>query len=272
MNTKKLVESLDLISQSIPPSGPSQTLSQIQFSADGLSLIVSVKGYNTTMRDYLLFYQLSSNSNMLSSSPIVQTPPNGILPFSMTLVGTNGLLVTDPGAQDVLTQTYSSTSGTVTNSVLTSINASVAGALCWSTYSPTIGNYYVIAAAPAAFVELNLNLSSNSNPVQIIKYYPLANNTDALETTVVTLAGMDYLYIIDTTAQAINSYRLNGPGNAAFSQVVSVPQTNMTNIPKIAEIAANVQMRAASNMFYRTTIMFWLIVIFTYCYNVYGMN
>ena len=45
-------------------------------------------------------------------------------------------------------------------------------------------------------MELNLNISSTTNPVQIIEYYQLANNTGALETTIVTLEGKDFLYLI----------------------------------------------------------------------------
>ena len=78
----------------------------------------------------------------------------------------------------------------------TYINESMAGALCWSRYSPVIGNYYVIGASTATIVELNLNISSTTNPVQIIEYYQLANNTGALETTIVTLEGKDFLYLI----------------------------------------------------------------------------
>jgi hypothetical protein len=256
------------ISQSTPPTGPPETLSEILFSADGLSLIISYKGYNATLRGFLLFYQLTNNAATLSMNPTMQIPSSAILPFSMTLVGANGLLITDPGAQGVLTQNYSSTSGNITNSVFTPINASIAGALCWSTYSPTVGNYYVISAANSTIVELNLNLSSNSSPVQIIKYYPISNNPGALETTVVTLSGIDYLYVIGTTVQEINSYRLNAAGNASFNGAFMVQQGNMPSMQKIAGIAAYVQpySSSASGFFQTTTIMFWSIAIFFYVY------
>ncbi len=229
------------ISQTVPPTGVPNTFSEILFSADDLALIISVKGLDEISRGYLLFYQLTNNGAVLSSTPTLQTPPNGIFPFSMTLVGNNGLLVTDPGARGVLTQNYSSTSGTITNSILTPIDASIAGALCWSTYSSVTGNYYVIGLSPAAIVELNLDLSSTVNPVKIIRYYPLPKNTGALETTVVTLAGIDYLYVIGTTAQVINSYRLSTPGGAVVNGVTVVREGTVTNIPKIAGLAAYVQ-------------------------------
>ncbi|CAF3232927.1 unnamed protein product [Rotaria socialis] len=228
------------ISQSVPPSGPRGTMSEILFSADNRSLIVAVKGYNSTMPGYLLFY-LFSDLYTLAMNPIQQIPTNGILPFSMTLVSSNGLLVTDPGPNGVLTMNYTPTNGSISNSMLTPINSTLAGALCWSTYSSMTGSYYVIGANPAAIVELRLNLSSMSTPVKILQYYSLPNNIGALETTVVNVSGTDYLFVIGTTAHAISSYRLNGPGSATFIGVFTVQQGNVTTIPKLAGVAAFIQ-------------------------------
>ncbi|CAF5215985.1 unnamed protein product [Rotaria magnacalcarata] len=159
----------------------------------------------------------------------------------MTLVGTNGLLVTDPGPNGVLTMNYMPTNGTISNSMLTPINSTIAGALCWSAYSSMTGNYYVIGANPAAIVELRLNLSSMSTPVQILQYYSLPNNTGALDTTIVNVAGTDYLFVIGITAHAVSSYRLNGPGSATFIGVFTVQQGDTSAIPKLAGVAAFIQ-------------------------------
>ncbi len=171
-------------------------------------------------------------------------PTGAIWPFSITLVGNNGLLLPDAGANGVLTLTYSSTSGVANNYALTPINASVAPALCWSTYSPTIGNYYVIGGA-GAIVELSINLSSSANPVQIVQYYQTPPNNGALDATVVTLAGIDYLYVLGATAYVINGYQLNGAGNATMNTMVAVQTGNTTNIPASAGIAAFVQTQSS---------------------------
>ena len=234
------------ISQTIPPTGPQQTFSEILFSADNLALIVSVKGLSATSPGYLLFFMLTSNNTMLASSPMQMKPTNGVLPFSMTLVGMNSLLITDPGANGVLTMTYSSTTGMINNNMLTSINTTLASALCWSTYSPNIGNYYVIGAGTATIVELNVNLSSTSNPVKVVQYYNLPANTGALESTVVSLAGKDYLYVLGTTAHVITGYTLNAAGNATANGMVMAQQGNVTSIPKLAGIAAFVQTQSSS--------------------------
>ncbi len=253
------------ISQSVPPNGPPQTMSEILFSADNLALIISIKGSNTTIPGYLLFYLFSNNNTMLSANAIQVTPTNAALPFSMTLVGKNGLLITDPGANGVFTLTYSSTNGTINNSMLTPVNTSLASALCWSTYSPTIGNYYVIGAGTATIVELNLNLSSSTNPVQIIQYYQLPANTGALEATVVTLAGKDYLYVLGTTAHNITGYQLNAAGNATASTMVAAQTANTTSIPKLAGIAAFVQTRSSSaSSFFTSTITIVIYIVFIY--------
>jgi hypothetical protein len=253
------------ISQSVPPNGPQQTMSEILFSADNLALIVSIKGINTTIPGYLLFYLLSNNNTMLSTNATQMTPTSAVWPFSMTLVGINGLLVTDPGANGVLTLSYSSTSGMINNSMLTPVNTSLASVLCWSTYSPTIGNYYVIGAGTATIVELNLNLSSNTNPVQIVQYYSLPNNTGALDTTVVTLAGIDYLYVIGTTAQVITGYQLNAAGNATLNTMVAAQTGNTSNIPTLAGIAAFIQTQSsATSSFVTSTITVVISIMFIY--------
>ena len=229
------------ISQTVPPKSPPQSMSEILFSADNLSLIIAVKGLNEATRGYLLFYLLSDQQTKLSLIPIQVTPNHAIFPFSMTPVGKNGLLITDPGSEGVLTLNYSSTDGKITNSLFTPIDPSLAGALCWSTYSPTIGNYYVVGVSPAAIVELNLNLSSITNPVRIIRYYSLPENTGALEATVVTLAGKDYLYVIGTEAHVINGYRLAGVGNAIPNTISIAQEGDTSRIPKLSGIAAFVQ-------------------------------
>jgi hypothetical protein len=114
--------------------------------------------------------------------------------------------------------------------------------VCWSAYSPTVGNYYTIAPFPAAIVELHVNLKSISNPVTIVRYYPLLQDISALDTTIVTIAGVDYLYVIGILAQVIYSYRLNGPGNAV-SNGIFVVQENAENLPKLIGMAAYAQKR-----------------------------
>ncbi len=134
----------------------------------------------------------------------------------MTLVGRNGLLVTDAGKNLALTMTYSSITGAIYNNQSSLINASLASPICWSTYSPRTGNYYVISTITAAVVELQLDLSSISNPVKIVRYYSLSPEEFATDATVVSLPDSDYLYVVTGAYDIIVGYKLNGPGNAVL--------------------------------------------------------
>lgn len=232
-----------IISQSHPPSVRAHSLSQIQFSADDRTLIVSVKAFNATSQGYLLFYPLNSNNNQLTLEPIRQTLPKAVSPFSMTLVGRDGLLITDPGARGALTLTYSSVNGAVTGNAFTPVDSSLAAALCWSTFSSVTGNYYIIGSEPAAIVELHIDLSSKWDPTKIIRYYSLPKNTGALEATIVTLNGVDHLFVLGVKSQVISAYRLNGPGNAVANGIFPRPEGSSANIPKLAGIAAFLKTR-----------------------------
>jgi hypothetical protein len=137
--------------------------------------------------------------------------------------------------------------------MFTSVNTTLAGALCWSTYSPNIGHYYVIGAGTATIVELSLNLSSTSSPVTIVQYYQLANTTGTLEATIVSLAGKDYLYVLGTTSYVISGYQLNSGGNATTNVNLVAQQGNATNIPKLAGIATFVQTQSSTSSNSSTT-------------------
>ena len=92
-----------------------------------------------------------------------------------------------------------------------------------------------------SIVELNLDLNSNSNPVRIVRYYSIPQSTGALEATVVTVAGNDYLYVLGTDAHVISGYHLSGSGNAILNGVTVTQQGDTSTIPKLAGITAYVQ-------------------------------
>ena len=222
------------ISQRVPPVVRRGRLSQIQFTGDSRALIISVKSHNKSSNGFLLFYPLTEDFSQLASTPIRQTPPHAIDPFSMTLVQNNSLLITDPGARGVLTLTYSSVDGSIGSNTFTPVDDKTAGALCWSTYSPATGNYYVIGAGPAAIVELDIDIPQT----KIVRYYPLPKQTGALDATIVNLDGVDHLYVLGIQAQVISVYQLNGAGNGATDGVFPRPERNMPGLPKIVGIAA----------------------------------
>ncbi|CAF3642781.1 unnamed protein product [Rotaria socialis] len=233
--------------QSVPSNNFAGTMSKILFSADNMALIVAYKNYSSSQPGNILLYLLSNNSTMLGLAPVPTNLSQVIQPTSITLMGTNGLLVTDPGANGILTMFYSSifnTNGAIYNSILTPINSTLSGILCSSAYSSKIGNYYVVgrAGVTTSIVELNLNWN-NFNPVTVVQYYSLPNNAGAFEATVVNLGGTDYLYVLGTMAHTISGYQLNAAGNATANGI-SIVQQGYTAVG----IAAFVQTSSLSSV------------------------
>ena len=233
------------ISQTVPPSGPPGTMSQISFSGDNMALIVAVKGDLSTKPGYVLIYPMTNSGSMLAANPVKSTPANASLLFSISLVGKNGMIFTDAALQGVITTSYSSTDGTTQGAVFTYINSTMASALCWSAYSPMLDNYYVVAAGSATIFELKVNLGSTTSPVTIVGSYTLPARTGALDATVVTLGSTDYLYVIGTTAHVVAGYKLGPSGNATALNVLTVQQGNVATIPKLAGVAGFVNMKSA---------------------------
>ena len=230
-----------IVPQRDPSAARRNRLSQIQFSADNGALIIAAKNFNKTSGGFLLFYPFSADLTRLSSMPIQQTPLRAVDPFSITLVQGNSLLLSDPGARGVLTLTYSSADGSISANTFTPVDAKTAGDLCWSTFSPMTGSYYVIGANPAAIVEIRVDVNAVSTMTKIVRYYPLPKGTGALDTTIVNLGGLDHLYVIGVQNQVISAYRLNGIGNAVPIGAFPRPEGNVAGIPKIIGIAAFVQ-------------------------------
>ena len=225
----------------VPPGVFPGQLNQIQFSADNRALIITVENYNATIKGFLLFYLFNEDFTQLASTPIQQTPPRALAPFSVTLVKSNGLLVTDFLANGVLTLTYSSKDGSISRNSFTPIDPKKAGALCWSIYSPATGSYFVIGSFPAGIVELDIDFTPTSTPTKIVRYYPLPKKTLAFDVTIANIAGIDYLYVLGLHPQVIRAYRLDGVGKAVAIGVFPRPERNTTGLSKIIGMASYIQ-------------------------------
>jgi hypothetical protein len=102
----------------------------------------------------------------------------------------------------------------------------------------------------------------------------LPANTGALEATVVTLAGQDYLYVLGTTAHIISVYQLYAAGNATANTMGVAQQGNTANMPKLAGIAAFVQTQSSMTLptttpssatsFFTSTITIVISIMFIY--------
>ena len=229
------------VPQIVPPVVIPGQLNQIQFSADNRALIITVDGYNATIKGSLLFYPFNEDFTQLASTPIQQTLPHAVGPFSMVLVKSNGLLVTDVIANVVLTLKYSSEDGSISRNSFTPIDPKITGMLCWSIFSPTTGNYYVVAAFPAAIVELSVDITPTSTRAKIVRYYRFPKNTGGQDIAIANIAGIDHLYVIGLHPQVIRAYRLDGVGKAVANGVFRRPERNTTGLPKIVGMASYIQ-------------------------------
>jgi hypothetical protein len=95
----------------------------------------------------------------------------------------------------------------------------------------------------------------------------LPPNTGALEATVVTLAGKDYLYVICITAYVISGYQLYAAGNAVANTIVVAQQGDTSNLPRLIGIAAFVQTQSSSSSatsLFTSTITIVIYIVFIY--------
>lgn len=200
-----------------PPTGPPNTLSDITFSADGNALFVTAKITNG-----VFIYRITNG--MLDATPIRVTPSGSVLPFSMTLVGANGLLITDPGVPGTSIFSYNSASGmnTATTTPVLAMNSSLIAAPCWSVYAPTTKSYYVIGAASGSIAEVSVDPATLS--AKVLQYYVTPNATKGiLDAGVATVSGIDVLYVISSNPPTLNAFTLPSAGTISPLSTVLVP-------------------------------------------------
>ncbi|CAH6420341.1 Hypothetical protein HVR_LOCUS1168 [uncultured virus] len=213
--------------QGTPPNGPANTVSDIIFSPDNRSVIVSYKGHNQSNPGGILIYPIQNSS--LAANPVKSVPQGSALSFGMTPVGNSALLVAD-ASRGFSVFSYNSSTGE-TNAATTplfEIPPSQGRAICWSTFSRQTGNYYLVGAGSASIVEVNVNADEPFNiKSTIVKSYelPASGLTDA---NVLTISGQDYLYVNATDVGPNNTsvivMKLNGPGQASIVQTdTSIP-------------------------------------------------
>jgi hypothetical protein len=206
--------------QVTPPMGPPNTVSQIMFSPDNRSVIVAVKGTSNDQPGAILIYPISNNG--LAQRPTVNIPATGYLPFSLLPIDSDGLLVTD-ASMGVITFMYHSTTGQ--SNAGDSQSVPITGAVCWSAYSPTTGNYYVIGAESGNVSEINVDQSNRSRSLHptLVNTYPLGMTTSAADAQIATIDGIDYLYINTPGTHSVSVLRLDGPGHATLLPQLHLP-------------------------------------------------
>lgn len=209
---KDTIRSLGL-PQTTPATGPPGTVSDIIFSPDGESLLVSVKGTPPTP-GFIATFTVNKSTGSLSDKPVKTTPAaGGVLPFSITpLPKTDAYLVTDPaigfGIYD-----FSKGPSVAAQSTIYPINNQTAN--CWSTFSPRTGNSYLIDVGTATVNEVNVDSSLKA---KVVNQYTFVPRSGMIDSIVASVGSNDFLYVLAANASTIDVLSLNAPGKASVSQ------------------------------------------------------
>ncbi|KAJ7082137.1 hypothetical protein C8R44DRAFT_905026 [Mycena epipterygia] len=215
------IRSLNL-NQTTPPTGPSNTPSQIIFSPDEKQLIVSVKA------GYLAVWDVNTDGSL---SRDFQTMAGGVLPFSLLYVpGKNAIIASDPGVgYDIFNlDTNATVSFPIPGQTLT----------CWSVYSNESGNFYMVDVGVSTITEVHVTSSLNSTIVKASSssmscgmsdtyvFFPPqqynVGNDGPIDTDVATIDNKDFMYSLAANATGLTVLSVNGPGQAEIFQRVDV--------------------------------------------------
>src|SRR5262249_38320342 len=147
------------LNQTNPPTGPQNTVSDILFNHDQSQLLVSVKGDPNGTVGFIANFDVSGRSPLsLSANPVKSTPENGVLPFSMTVVGKSGDTVMNTDAAfGVSISKFDPKSGNILSSSSVAINNQTA--TCWSSISPRTHSIYVTDVGNANVTEFSVDPS-----------------------------------------------------------------------------------------------------------------
>ena len=208
------------------PDSPFNTTGDISFTADSLALLVTVRS-NGVDSGSLYIYPIDYATSSLSAAPVTSILPASMLPFSLSLVGSDAVLVTEPLLGSVSVVRYDSSTGATDAATVTPFAIPVStgfGALCWVRHSTATGNYLLIGAGlNGTIVEVSVDPQTlQTTYVGLIGTQPFA---EALDNAIATINGQDYLYVIEPATQAIQGFQLSG---GAITSVSVVPLPDLT--------------------------------------------
>lgn len=142
------------LNQTIPPTGPPNTVSQVAFTEDEMALVVTVKAGPTTKKPgFVAVYPVEGKK--LARAPVLSQPANTAILFGFNQIPhTSNFIVTDPSLGAAILSLDPS-SLTVTTSKL--VNITGQRATCWSVISPATGTAFVADGAVNRLVEIDVS-------------------------------------------------------------------------------------------------------------------
>jgi hypothetical protein len=212
-----------------PPANPFGTVSDILFNQDETQIIVSVKGGGSSPPGFIATFKIVDGEGFkLAGTAVKSTPVRGVLPFGMTLVGQEGNVVldTDP-AFGVSVSKISESSGLITSSA--SLNVTGQRTICWSSFSPKTGNYYLTDAANGNVTEVAVHTAGPT--VSFVASYTIAAGAGGqIDQNVGSTKKGDFLYILSPSKGIINVLKLVSPGHTKEIQSFDV-KTFVPDLP-----------------------------------------
>ena len=210
--------------QSVPPTGPANTVSDILFNQEQSQLLASVKGSPNGTAGFIANFAVTKHPFCLASQPVKSTPNKGVLPFSMTLVGKSGdvVLNTDAGF-GISVSRFDAKTGAIDSS--SSVVIQNQTATCWSSTSPRTGSFYTTDVGNALVQEFSVDPSIPE--AKLIGTHPLEGIGGRIDQNVGSTKVGDFLYILAAKAGSVDVVKLEGPGKAeqiqSFNVTAAVP-------------------------------------------------
>jgi len=212
------------VNQTNPPTGPANTVSDIIFNQDESQLLVSVKGTPNGTVGFIANFQVTSGTPFaLASTPVTSTPQNGVLPFSMTLVGDCGdtILNTD-AAFGVSVSKFDPNTGAIVNSSFVAIQNQTA--TCWSSYSERTETFYVTDVGNNRVTQFVVD--ADGPTAQLAGVITLSGSGGRIDQNIGSLEESDFLYVLDPKDRAVSVVKLLGFGAGeiqSFDAQAAVP-------------------------------------------------
>ena len=194
------------VTQTNPPKSGVNTVSDILFNHDHSRLLVSVKGDPAATPGFIANFQITTPFK-LSQTAVKSTPDKAVFPFGMKLVGDSKDIVldADPRFGVSVSKLSPVTGAIVSSSSLAIINQT---AICWSSYSPSTGNFYLTDAGNAQLTEVSV--SHQGPTVKLVSTKMLEGIGGRIDQIVASTPIGDFLYVLAPTAGAVNVVKLGG--------------------------------------------------------------
>jgi hypothetical protein len=199
------------LQQSTPPVGPGGTVSGLLFSADGSKLYAAIKGFPPAP-GYIATFDVSA-TGVISQDFTKSTPPNGLLPFGMSLIpGRDAIINADAGAGFTI---FDFSKGDIASSAVTTpLKGQVTP--CWTVFSKKTGTFFLTDVGAATVTEVKVDTTTLK--ATVVKQYPAIVNAATADDDVATINGKDYLYVLEGNITSVGVMSLPGPGQAKTIQ------------------------------------------------------